>query len=98
MIIPTGNNSSPLMYVPSSNINYCPNCKKEENKIVICGHCGNKYVEQNPTILDIFIVVSIIIFFFWALGTLLFVFAETDYSLVDVLQKQLRWALTLKLW
>jgi hypothetical protein len=98
MLIPTGDNSIPLMHIPSENINYCSNCKKEENKIVVCGHCGYKYVEQNATVLDIFIVVTIIIFLFWALGTLLFWFADTGYSLLEVLQKQLCWALTLKLW
>lgn len=103
MFIPTGNTSggAPFMYVPDSTSqpSRCPNCKKDEDKKVVCNHCGYEYSEGDTgmTVKD-FVLGSLVI-----IGIAWFLFTMMDWviggkPLFTIIANQVKWLFSLRLW
>jgi hypothetical protein len=97
MIIPN-NISTPMITSSSHETEICPNCKKIENKIEVCGHCGYKYpLNKDFSFLIISIIFLILLFIIYIAITCAMWF-EDSYSLFEILQYQWNWIKTLKIW
>jgi hypothetical protein len=99
MLIPTGNSSAPLMYLPDAEPSRCPKCKKEEDKKEVCRHCGYEYPEEKLSGKSIALGLSIIIFALWVFITLLcWLVTSSENSLLKILVIQYEWITSLRLW
>lgn len=104
MLMPTGNINNPIIVLPDSTPDACPNCNKEELKVEVCKHCGYIYPEDNPTgkeILICFLIgLIIIIILIWGLITGIHWFMNNErygYSLVEIIISQFEYIKELRI-
>ncbi len=74
----------------------CPNCGKPEKIVQKCGHCGYEYPEEEGSIKDgivaVSVIVGIVILVIWIVLTFMYwTMSFSHPTLIEVLQGEWEW-------
>jgi hypothetical protein len=104
MIIPQIGNQPMLIIPDSQDKDNCPKCKKEEEIVSCCKHCGYVYEEEEAggSMLVVFFIfmffILLVAYVLTTIGTWLFSVDMEGYSLKDVLILQWEWLKKIRVW
>ena len=87
-------NTTPIIVPVDTEKPKCPSCKKPENRIITCSHCGYRYPD-GFTAKDFIIAVLIFSTGIWLLATMLTWMTSKRETLIDVLISQYEWIIDL---
>ena len=93
----------PIFIPHNTEPSKCPKCRRNENIVEVCRHCGYEYEESDWTWRDVLITVCIVVVGFWLLITVLYWFFQSgnyygDKTLVEIIVSQWNWLTKLRIW
>ena len=80
---------------------HCPGCRKAENRVVVCSHCGHRYAPGKDRIfsrLETFLWLVLAPLGVWAFVTVLYWIAFEKPSLLEVVISQYEYVKSLRVW